>query len=1292
MSLPSLIVNNLGYLHLSHLLRNSARALAVVTLTLSLAACGGGSSGGGDSDDGEVIIEDTTAPVITLNGESEITIELNSVYSELAATATDDTDDNVEVSITGEVDTSTVGTYTITYTATDSAGNIATLTLTIHVVDPGFPTITLNGDNLIELVHENSYSVYNELGATAFDEQDGELEVTISDNIDINTLGSYTVTYTATDSENNETIITRTVNVVEQTPFITVWKTDQESDYSVYESDDNQVAINTYNEEEAPYNFTIDWGDGTVEYNQTEGKTHTYAIAGTYTIKISGDFPRFYLGSYRGYDNDKLLSVEQWGNNPWQSMQRAFYGTSNVVFNAIDKPDLSQVTSMSQMFQDSENFNSDISDWDVSNVTSMTSMFEDAINFNSDIGDWDVSNVTYMNSMFEGATNFNSDITDWDVSNVTNMGSMFYYAQNFNQDLTNWDFSQTQSLSFYYASLSRANYDALLISLSKQTLQPDLNVAVDSYYSEASEDARTLIEETYNWTFNDWGLSLSSSTDYDSPYMVLNGESFVTVALNSTYVELGAYAKDDIDGALEVVITGEVDTSVEANYTLTYTATDNSNNNSSRTRTVSVVDIDVTKPTIILKGDSSVTLGQDETYVEQGASAVDARDGTLSVTITGTVDDKTTGTYTLTYTAEDAASNIASVSRTVIVPADNSAPIITLNGDSVIKLTIDTSYTELGATANDWREGEITNITIDDSDVEIDTIGTYTVSYSATDSKSNTATVMRTVEVLDPDDTDPVITLTGDSTMEWTQGFDYSDLGFAAFDARDGDITVVVTGSVDTSTTGSNTITYTATDAAGNTTSIDRTVNVVAATPFITTWDMPADDLTLTIPTTGTGYDYTIDWGDGTTENNQTGDATHTYSSEGVYTVTITGPFPRLYFRFGGNGNNEELLTVEQWGNNIWSSMERAFYRAENMSMMATDIPILHQVTSMANMFDSADSFNGDIGNWDVSNVTNMSDAFRNAESFNQDIGGWDVSNVTNMDSMFHSADVFNQDISDWDVSNVTNMDSMFYAASVFDQDISTANGWDVSNVTNMASMFYSAYVFNQNIGDWDVSNVTDMSNMFRGVRLFNYDISGWDVSNVTNMAGMFIGTNAFNQDISTANGWDVSNVTSMASMFSSNSTFNQDISDWDVSNVTDMQRMFNNSNFNQDISGWVVSNVTTMESMFENNDKFNQDISIWNISSVTNLESMFEGASAFDQNLGDWTMLNVTSINRMFYLSGLSTANYDAALNGWSTQVLQQGVYFTSSGSVYSSAGEAARQYIIDTYVWTFSGDSLEP
>jgi len=84
---------------------------------------------------------------------------------------------------------------------------------------------------------------------------------------------------------------------------------------------------------------------------------------------------------------------------------------------------------------------------------------------------------------------------------------------------------------------------------------------------------------------------------------------------------------------------------------------------------------------------------------------------------------------------------------------------------------------------------------------------------------------------------------------------------------------------------------------------------------------------------------------------------------------------------------------------------------------------------------------------------------------FNGDISNWDVSNVTNMRSMFwHS--VFNGDISNWSVSNVTNMRDMF-SKSVFNGDISN---WNVSNVTNMRCMFYNSK-FNVDISNWNFIN-----------------------------------------------------------------------------------------------------------------------------------------------------------------------------------------------------------------------------
>jgi hypothetical protein len=79
----------------------------------------------------------------------------------------------------------------------------------------------------------------------------------------------------------------------------------------------------------------------------------------------------------------------------------------------------------------------------------------------------------------------------------------------------------------------------------------------------------------------------------------------------------------------------------------------------------------------------------------------------------------------------------------------------------------------------------------------------------------------------------PLVSLLGDAAMQVTIGDTFVDPGAIASDAVDGDLTphIVVTGTVDTATAGLYTLTYSATDAAGNTGTTSRTVSVVAAPP-----------------------------------------------------------------------------------------------------------------------------------------------------------------------------------------------------------------------------------------------------------------------------------------------------------------------------------------------------------------------------------------------------------------------------------------------------------------------------
>ena len=147
----------------------------------------------------------------------------------------------------------------------------------------------------------------------------------------------------------------------------------------------------------------------------------------------------------------------------------------------------------------------------------------------------------------------------------------------------------------------------------------------------------------------------------------------------------------------------------------------------------------------------------------------------------------------------------------------------------------------------------------------------------------------------------------------------------------------------------------------------------------------------------------------------------------------------------------------------------------------------------------------GKMSTWNTKKVTNMdklfydpplADSNDHLSSFNGIIGDWDVSSVTSMSQMFKDADAFTgKNFYKWDTSKVRDMSGMFEHATMFNAQI---GGWDVSSVKKMNVMFQNAFSFNQDLSSWDVSSCTDFTRMFAGTldKGMDNDISMWSVKN----------------------------------------------------------------------------------------------------------------------------------------------------------------------------------------------------
>lgn len=262
---------------------------------------------------------------------------------------------------------------------------------------------------------------------------------------------------------------------------------------------------------------------------------------------------------------------------------------------------------------------------------------------------------------------------------------------------------------------------------------------------------------------------------------------------------------------------GKINLKKLGTYFVTYTA-EYKGLSLSEERTIKVVD--TLPPVIELVSNPDYYTSPGVEYVEEGFSAVDNHDGDLTDQV---IREEKNGT--IIYTVTDSSGNTAKIKRKINYK-DVVAPTITLTGGEEIQFTIGQDFVDPGYSATDDCDGDLTSSVIVDGNVDGHKDGTYILTYRVSDSCGNICEIKRTVKV--GDFTPPVLTLLGESRLYVKVGTTFVDPGFTAVDNIDGNISdkVSVSGGVATSKMGRYTLTYTATDTAGNSCSVTRSIFV----------------------------------------------------------------------------------------------------------------------------------------------------------------------------------------------------------------------------------------------------------------------------------------------------------------------------------------------------------------------------------------------------------------------------------------------------------------------------------
>ena len=616
---------------------------------------------------------DTTPPVIALRGTNPATVIVNSTYTESGAVCTDDGYGSTTLtSISDTIDTSTIGSYVVTYSCTDVTGNAAEPVPRAVIVKAAPPpaVLTLNATSNFgngTLTTANEIAVFESGGSTY-------AAVTIYDVngvqiLNITNPDSITAAGRITDGGTRELYGAYGITTfVSGGHIYAAVASYTDNGVQILNVTDPSIIIAAGSIDDTDSSGLVLGGARGIATFESGGRTYAAVTAsydnGVQILDVTYPYGIIAAGSIT--DGGSLELKGPRGITIFESGGRTYAAVTGNRDNGVQILDVTypyRITAAGSID------GADSSDLELDGAYAITTFESGGSTYAAVAGSLDdgvqILDVTDPDTIIvadsiDDEDDSSLELLDADGITTFVSGGRTYAA------VTTFEGNSVQILDVT---------DPYRINAT------DSITDTDSLELEGAAGITTFVSGGSTYlavaAYNDNGVQILrvdiTLEDDTPPVITVTGPNPATITVGDTYADEGVVCTDNADAAPVLVSNSTVAIGTPGTHVLGYTCTDDAGNLATPvSRTVEVVAAsDPTKPVIILAGSSHVTITLGNMYSDAGATCTDSIGDSITPTSSGTVHTDQVGIHVLIYSCIDTADNAAEpVSRTVTVQSE----------------------------------------------------------------------------------------------------------------------------------------------------------------------------------------------------------------------------------------------------------------------------------------------------------------------------------------------------------------------------------------------------------------------------------------------------------------------------------------------------------------------------------------------------------------------------------------------------------------------------------------------